>query len=225
MFRLVSQDQRPPRAWSGGAVSLCAHVLAAAAAIRAAAPAPASGDTPIAAALVTWPGPAPRSSVRPSHADPVLQAPSLAPLTGIPGVAPPAIEGLSPVPRTGGSPSGVELPGAVSGGPVWPGDPDAPWNVDLVDERPALLAGPEPGYPEALRRAGIEGRVVVEAVLDTLGRPEPRSVAVVASTQREFAAAARAYLLGARFRPARVHGRPVRVLVSVPIDFRIAPGR
>ncbi len=99
-----------------------------------------------------------------------------------------------------------------------------PWSVAGVAEPPVLLAGPLLAYPEALRRAGIAGRVVVQAVIDTLGRVEPGSV-IVESSVAGFAASARAYALGARFRPGRVNGRSVRVLVSLPIDFTLAPPR
>lgn len=85
-----------------------------------------------------------------------------------------------------------------------------------------LLSAPPPVYPEPLRRAGIEGRVVVETVVDTLGRAEPGSLVVVESPAPGFAAPARAYVLRALFRPARVHGRAVRVPVRVPIEFRLA---
>jgi protein TonB len=101
------------------------------------------------------------------------------------------------------------------------GDPGEPWSMASIEEAPVLLAGPALAYPEGLRRAGITGRVVVAAVLDTLGRAEPGSVAIVRSPNRAFDAAARDYVIGALFRPARVHGRPVRVLVHLPIDFTI----
>jgi TonB family protein len=94
--------------------------------------------------------------------------------------------------------------------------------VDLVDQRPEVLAGPPLAYPELLRQAGIQGRVVVRAVVDTLGRVEVGSAAVVASANPGFDAPALAYVRRALFRPARVLGRAVRVLVEVPIEFHIA---
>ena len=100
-----------------------------------------------------------------------------------------------------------------------------PLSSDVVDELPLLLAGPTPRYSEALRRAGIAGRVIVETVVDTLGRAEPGSMVVVAAPHPGFVAPARDYVLRALFRPARVHGRAVRVLVRVPIDFAITTAR
>ena len=100
--------------------------------------------------------------------------------------------------------------------------PDGAWSATAVDEPPALLAGPPLAYPEVLRRTGTVGTVVVQVVIDTLGRVEPGSL-VLQSSHVGFEAAARAYVLGALFRPGRTHGRAVRVLVRLAVDFRLAP--
>jgi TonB family protein len=73
-----------------------------------------------------------------------------------------------------------------------------------------------------LLRAGTVGTVVVQVVIDTLGRAEPGSV-VLQSSHAGFEPAARAYVLGAVFRPGRTHGQAVRVLVRLPVDFRLKP--
>jgi protein TonB len=90
-----------------------------------------------------------------------------------------------------------------------------------VDERPEVLSGPALQYPDLLRQAGVSGRVLVQAIIDTSGRAEPVSVKVIQSPNPGFDQPAKNYVLGALFRPARVHGRAVRVLVNVPIDFSI----
>jgi protein TonB len=91
----------------------------------------------------------------------------------------------------------------------------------IVEEKPAVLSGPTLQFPELLRQAGISGRVLVQAIVDTLGRAEPNSVKVLQSPNPGFDQSARNYVLKALFRPARVHGRAVRVLIQIPIDFRI----
>jgi len=93
-----------------------------------------------------------------------------------------------------------------------------------VDEPPVLLAGPPLGYPDVLRRTGTTGTVTVQLVIDTLGRAEPGSL-VLQSSHPGFEAAARAYVLGALFRPGRMRGRAVRVLVRLPISFTLRPPR
>src|SRR2546429_1657080 len=40
----------------------------------------------------------------------------------------------------------------------------------LVEERPALLSAPAPVYPALLKQAGVQGRVILPAVIDTTGR-------------------------------------------------------
>src|SRR5436309_14914975 len=70
----------------------------------------------------------------------------------------------------GGAPSGTDWSGA--------------WSAARVEEPPAHHAGPAPAYPEALRRAGIAGRVVGEAGVDTLGRAEHRPGPIVSDPHR-----------------------------------------
>lgn len=91
----------------------------------------------------------------------------------------------------------------------------------VVEERPEVLSGPSLQYPDLLRQAGVQGRVIVQAIIDTSGRAEPPSVKVIQSPNPGFDQPARSYVLRALFRPARVHGRAVRVLVNLPIDFKI----
>lgn len=91
----------------------------------------------------------------------------------------------------------------------------------IVEEKPTVLSGPIPVYPELLKQAQIQGRVLVQAIVDTLGRAEPSSVKVLQSPNPGFDQSAKTYVLKALFRPARVHGRAVRVLIQIPIDYRI----
>jgi periplasmic protein TonB len=99
--------------------------------------------------------------------------------------------------------------------------PDQVFLESVVEERPEVLSGPQPQYPDLLRQAGIQGRVIVQAIIDTSGRAEPRSVKVIQTPNPGFDQPAKTYVLRALFRPARVHGRAVRVLINLPIDFRI----
>src|SRR6267142_562039 len=90
-----------------------------------------------------------------------------------------------------------------------------------VDERAENVSAPPLEYPPALRHAGLQGRVTVQAVIDTLGHAERASVKVVARPNTAFDESARAYVLHSVFRPARVKGRAVRVLITVPVNYRI----
>lgn len=100
-------------------------------------------------------------------------------------------------------------------------EPGAVLLNDAVDEPPTMTSPPVVDYPDLLRQAGIEGSVVIEAIIDTAGRVEPASVKVLRSSNHAFESPARAAILGAIYRPGRVGGRVVRVLVSVPVAFTI----
>lgn len=115
--------------------------------------------------------------------------------------------------------SGMGVEGGTASGIA--SDPDKVWTESLVDEVPLLLAAPAPEYPSLLRLAGTSGRVVLQAIVDTTGRAEAGSIKVVRSPHIGFDQPSRRWMLQALFRPARVHGRPVRVYVSLPIDFTI----
>lgn len=79
-----------------------------------------------------------------------------------------------------------------------------------------------PVYPDALRRAGVEGEVLVSFVVDTLGRAEPSSFTVLRATHELFAQAVRAAVARQRFDPARVGSRAVRQLVQQLFSFTIS---
>jgi TonB family protein len=72
-----------------------------------------------------------------------------------------------------------------------------------------------------LLEARIEGTVTLEAVIDTTGHAEPNSIKVISSTNRAFEAPAKDGLRKALFRPGRVRGQAVRVLVHLPLRFVI----
>ena len=98
---------------------------------------------------------------------------------------------------------------------------DQVYSEATVDEPVQIVSVPPLEYPPALRQAGLQGRVTVQAVIDTLGRAEPASLKVNTRPNTAFDKSALAYVLHAVFRPARVKGRAVRVLITVPVDYRI----
>src|SRR5919198_1845067 len=64
------------------------------------------------------------------------------------------------------------------------------WSTSLGQEGPQVLTGPVPAYPELLRQAGLEGRVLLEATVDATGHVRPDSILVIAATNPAFVAAA-----------------------------------
>ena len=115
--------------------------------------------------------------------------------------------------------SGTGVEGGIGTGIV--PSSDQVFMESVVEERPELLTRPPLQYPDLLRQAGVQGRVLVQAIIDTLGRAEPASVKVIQSPNPGFDQPAKNLVLKSLFRPARVHGRAVRVLINLPIDFTI----
>ena len=97
-------------------------------------------------------------------------------------------------------------------------------NASALEEPPQPMPGTcrPPSYPALLRASQIEGRVILEFVVDTAGRIEASSVNTITSSHSQFEEAARRALLTCRYRPARFNDQPARVLVRLPYNFTIS---
>jgi len=85
-----------------------------------------------------------------------------------------------------------------------------------VEELPEAIEKPRPEYPEAARRAGIEGTVLVQALVGTDGRvKDTKVVKSVPGLDDAAIAAVKKWV----FKPALGHGEPVAVWVAVPVKF------
>jgi TonB family protein len=115
---------------------------------------------------------------------------------------------------------GVEM-GVAKGVDTGPVDLTQVFIEAVVDEPPERISFPPLDYPRMLLEARIEGTVTLEAVIDTTGHAEPNSIKVISSTNRAFEAPAKDGLRKALFRPGRVRGQAVRVLVHLPLRFVI----
>jgi protein TonB len=137
----------------------------------------------------------------------------------------------SPVPAAAprgepeGSVGGV-IGGVISGevggkvGGVVGGHGDAPIPTDQVEHPAVTIARVLPVYPRAARARGLEGRVVLRAIVGRDGHVE-EAITVVKSAAM-FDAVAIAALRQWRFEPGRDRdGKPVRVLIDVPIRFQL----
>jgi protein TonB len=93
-----------------------------------------------------------------------------------------------------------------------------PLPVAQVANPPLLLSRVMPEYPRQARLRGVEGLVLLEAILDLNGRIE-EGIKVLQSIPSLDDAAIQA-LRRWRFRPARDHtNQPVRVILEVPVRF------
>lgn len=88
-------------------------------------------------------------------------------------------------------------------------------------EKPVTVApGPlAPHVPDSLRAASVEGDVLAQFVVDTLGVPDSTTYKVLRSTHDLFMRAVKRALPGLRFTPAEVEGRRVRQLVQQSFTF------
>jgi protein TonB len=116
---------------------------------------------------------------------------------------------------------GQELPLELGVGPGAAAEPGMTYAEAAVDEKPEILSSPPLQYPDVLRQAGIEGYVLVEAIIDVSGRAEPGSLRVVQSTHVAFDRAAMEVVAKSVYRPGRMRGELVRVLVNVPVSFSL----
>ncbi len=92
----------------------------------------------------------------------------------------------------------------------------------VVDELPERLSGPALRYPSRLRRAGIEGAVVLEFIVGLDGRVETNSIVSGEGVRSEFVDAATQLIRKSIYRPGRIAGTRVRVRVQQRIRFRMS---
>jgi protein TonB len=117
--------------------------------------------------------------------------------------------------RVGQDPGGAGRHGL--GGPI-----EGVLEERYVDRSPRILGSPiQPDFPASLRERGINGRVSMQFVVDTLGRAEMSGLRVVEATDPLFAQSVRAVLGRYRFSPGEVGGQKVRTLVQLPFDFTL----
>ncbi|HKN67353.1 MAG TPA: energy transducer TonB [Gemmatimonadaceae bacterium] len=81
---------------------------------------------------------------------------------------------------------------------------------------------PRPRYPSDLQRAGIEGSLVVQFVVDSTGRVDEKTLTFPSDAQPGFLRAVHDALLRSRFFPAELAGIRVRQLVQQQFTFVIA---
>jgi protein TonB len=131
-------------------------------------------------------------------------------------------------PTTEGVEGGVEggVPGGVMGGVLGgvvggtgPGTGDEPLRVGGDVKAPQLINRVEPSYPEAARKARMEGVVILEAIITANGNVE--EVKVLKSVNPLLDAAATRAVQQWKYRPATLNGRAVRVYLTVTVTFNL----
>lgn len=85
---------------------------------------------------------------------------------------------------------------------------------------PRKVKDARPRYPEEVRRRGESGTVVMEVIIDTEG--QVKAVRVVESPSEELAQAAAEAVRQWQYEPTVKDGKPVPVLLTVTVRFRLA---
>lgn len=93
---------------------------------------------------------------------------------------------------------------------------EEPVEIWKVERQPEVVKQVKPDYPEIARKAGIEGRVTVNALVGKTGKVE--KIGEVSGPE-VFHEAAKAAALQWEFTPAIQNDRPVKVWVAIPFNF------
>jgi periplasmic protein TonB len=153
----------------------------------------------------------------------------------LPPPAPKAVTGIVPVdlPPGPGDPRGVDdgdPHGDVKGviGAPWSASGtkeaaapvnEAPIYLTAAMTRPVFLDGPQPRYTEMARKAGTQGAVIVEAIVDEQGRVT--NVKLVKPLPLGLAEAAMDAVRSWHFKPATLGGRAVKVYYTLTVNFTL----
>lgn len=226
------------------AISVAAHVaiVAAVTIAYAAEPEKPRDDTDYVGAIFNVPPPPPPPApvrAEPQQPEPAsvpgrtieMPAPETVP-TEIPEVDPTQTP-ITPDMVTGIGPIGNHIGEPTGGQPATPGY--IPPNdggyvsgiipVEDLEDRPDITNRGEVerilsrSYPGVLRDAGIAGRTVVEMVILEDGTVDPESIIIVQNSHPSFAEPATRVARRMKFKPAAMMGQPVKVLISVPIQW------
>jgi protein TonB len=182
---------------------------------------------PVPVAPVTQPPDTQRMNPQPvtKRTRPVLKRERGKPAKPMPQLSAPIAE-PSTVVVPAGSAAGVAggiaggVPDGQLGGTVG-GQGDVVLRPDQIATAPALIKKTLPEYPPAARAQGVEGAVVVGAIISREGVIEADSVHIIESMPIFDTAAVEA-VHAWRFRPGRDRdGHAVRVRVQIPLRFRL----
>ena len=176
------------------------------------------------------PPPPPPPPAAPKPAAPKPETPKPIPVRPTEMVAPTVIPETVPLPLAAPEPEapalgegvegGVEggVPGGVLGGVVG-GMEGEPLRIGGDVKAPVLLQKIEPTYPEAARKARMEGVVILEAIITASGSIE--EVKVLKSVNPLLDASAVRAVEQWRYKPATLNGRAVRVYLTVTVTFNL----
>ena len=231
MLNVLLESRAPrPRRMGSTVASALVHAVVVAGAVSVTMPGPASaraGDAPRPAIdYMVTPKPYPAPRARQRETPPANRHGVVFPTIAAPDVVPVGLPPIDVGPVIPADEVVIGAPGVRTASPMGDIVAGAPIDERSVDRAPRLLGrAPEPSYPASLREAGVQGRVVVQFVVDTLGRAELDGLHVMESPHALFSESVRAALARYRFSVGEAAGRKVRTRVQIPFEFTLAPSR
>jgi protein TonB len=89
---------------------------------------------------------------------------------------------------------------------------------------PSIIASSKvlPKYPEVARHAGVEGRVLLQAVIGADGKVGSVLVLKESPSRVGFGEAAAEAVSRWRYHPGTLHGEPVAVQMTITVEFTLA---
>lgn len=159
--------------------------------------------------------PPPSDVVRPSLGIPVPVPDAIAPQMTMPSMDQPA-----PVQAVQSNGPVQAAPDLHINQPVEESEPSKDEFVDVSEEpNPIEPIEKQIQYPEVAKRSGLEGKVVVQALIAKDGHVE--KVDVLKSDYDVFKQAAVDAMMKAKFTPARQNGTPLRIWITRTINFKL----
>jgi len=89
-----------------------------------------------------------------------------------------------------------------------------------VEKMPEMVKSPPPVYPEAEKKAGTEGKVIIKALVDKTGKVVEVEVAKTSGYEALDKAAVEAAYQN-EFKPAMQDGKPVAIWVAYKVNFKL----
>src|SRR5450432_33405 len=228
---LIESRRRPEKSFGETVISIALHATVITLAVYATASAGERIKPPIEVITPIYP---PQTAKPTTTHSPVLHpsAPRVPAMPHGPALNPPIVipDKLPPIDSSFGA-SPPESLFTIGGGDAGSSESESgsgvdsgqPWSASQV-EKPALPRdhNPSPKYPSLLESSRIEGTVLAQFVVDTLGRADMGSFTVLESSNDLFSASVRAAIQHWRFFPAEAGGRKVKQIVQLPLKF-VAP--
>lgn len=93
-----------------------------------------------------------------------------------------------------------------------------------VDKFPTMITATDPAlrapeYPEAAKKDGIEGTVMITLTVEKDGTAS--GVRVIQGVRADLDQSALTFIKRTRFTPAEANGQPVAITVTVPVRFKL----